>query len=79
MDIKEHGSDASRALRQTRDWLANVSRRELPSANRIAALFDKFRDDLIKICADLDFDPKTIPYVDHERILVNWLIEAKAA
>lgn len=79
MDIKEHGSDALKALRQTRDWLANVSRRELPSANRIAALFERFRVDLIKICAELDFEPKTIPYVDFERILVNWLIETKAA
>lgn len=79
MDIKEHGSDPSKALRQTRDWLANVSRRELPSANRIAALLTRFQADLVRTCADLDFDPKTIPYVDFERLLVNWLIEAKAA
>lgn len=27
MDIHEHGGDPIRALRETRDWLANVSRR----------------------------------------------------
>lgn len=42
-------------------------------------MFERFRVDLIKICAELDFEPKTIPYVDFERILVNWLIETKAA
>jgi hypothetical protein len=38
MDIHDHGGDARRALRETRDWLANVSRRTLPSADRVASL-----------------------------------------
>jgi hypothetical protein len=38
MDIRAHSGDAVTALRQTRDWLANVSRRELPSADRVERL-----------------------------------------
>jgi len=77
MDVHEHGSDPVRALRETRDWLANVSRRVLPSADRLAHLYETFLADLPGLAAALEFDPDQIPYVDFERILAGWLLEAE--
>ena len=79
MDIHEHGGDPARALREARDWLANVSRRELPSADRVQRVYEAFLADLPDLAAVLEFDPDRIPYVDFERIVGRWLIEAPAA
>ncbi|HJV43348.1 hypothetical protein [Caulobacter sp.] len=76
MDIHGHDGDATVALRKTRDWLANVSRRQLPSADRVARLFQSFMIDLPALAADLEFDPANIPYVDFERMIVGWLLAA---
>lgn len=78
MDIHEHGGDPIRALRETRDWLANVSRRQLPSADKVARTYLAFLDDLPSLAAELEFDPARIPYVDFERIVVSWLVTAPA-
>ncbi len=75
MDIHAHASDPFQALRETRDWLANVSRRALPSADRIAGLYRNFSADLPALAAALEFEPTTIPYVDFERIVVGWLLQ----
>jgi hypothetical protein len=77
MDIHGHDGDAVTALRKTRDWLANVSRRQLPSADRVARLFQSFLADLPTLAADLEFDPDTVPYVDFERMVVGWLLTAE--
>lgn len=76
MDIHEHGGDPTRALRETRDWLANVSRRVLPSADRVARLHEMFLADLPALATALEFNPIRIPYVDYERIVVEWLLQA---
>lgn len=77
MDIHGHEGDAIVALRKTRDWLANVSRRQLPSAERVARLFQSFMSDLPALAEDLEFDPASIPYVDFERMIVGWLLTAE--
>ena len=79
MDIHEHGGDPLNALREARNWLANVSRRELPSADRIGRMYEEFLADLPDLAAALEFDPNDIPYVDYERIVATWLVEAPAA
>lgn len=76
VDIHEHGGDPIRALHETRDWLANVSRRQLPSANRVANIYAAFCIDLPALAAELDFDPANIPYVDFERFVASWLVTA---
>lgn len=73
MDIHDHGGDPVRAVRKTRNWLANVSRRKIDSADRIAQLYERFIADLPTIAASLDFDHVHIPYVDFERIVIGWL------
>jgi len=76
MDIHEHGGDPLRALGAVRDWLANVSRRELPSAERVRKIYQAFSADLPDLAVALEFDPAQIPYVDYERIVATWLVEA---
>jgi hypothetical protein len=76
MDIHEHRGDPRGAVRETRDWLANVSRRTLPSAERVLRLYDEFMGDLPDLAEELEFELEAIPYVDFERIVVGWLLEA---
>lgn len=78
MDVHEHGGDPRRALRVARDWLANVSRRALPSAERIARLYGTFLGDLPALAGTLEFEPDNIPYVDFERLVAEWLLQAAA-
>jgi hypothetical protein len=75
MDIHEHGGDPLRALRETRDWLATVSRRAIRSGDRIVRLYEAFLADLPTLARDLEFDPDTIGYVDFERFAVEWLLK----
>lgn len=79
MDIHEHGKEPARATGEVRDWLANVSRRDLPSADRVRGAYQAFLADLPGIAATLEFDPVRIPYIDFERIVARWLVEAPAA
>lgn len=78
MDIHEHGGDPIRAMAVARDWLANVSRRELPSAERVRRYYASFLADLPAVAAALEFDSADIPYVDYERIVAQWLLAAPA-
>lgn len=78
MDIHAHRGDPATALRATRDWLANVSRRVLPSADRLARLHEDFMAELPAIADELEFAPDHIPYVDYERLVVEWLLQARA-
>jgi len=75
IDIHEHGGEPIRALREVRDWLANVTRRELPSADRVQRIYEAFLGDLPALADALEFDPDKIPYVDFMRIVARWLLE----
>jgi hypothetical protein len=78
MDIHEHRGDPLRALREVRDWLANVSRRILPSGDRVSRIYQAFLADLPELAAQLEFDLDRIPYVDFERLVTTWLVRAPA-
>jgi hypothetical protein len=76
-DIQSHENDVFLAVQKTRNWLANVSRRDLPSAAKIERLLRQFRDQLPLIAATLEFDVQDIPYVDYEKIVIAWLLESE--
>ena len=78
MDIQAHGGVAERAVVETRDWLANVSRRKLESGARIVRIYQQFLADLPAVARRLEFAPDRIPYVDFERIVAAWLEQAPA-
>jgi hypothetical protein len=73
MDIVAHYSDPGVVIRQIRNWLANVSRRQIDSGERIARLYLDFSERLPYMARQLEFDPDSIPYVDFERFVVGWL------
>jgi hypothetical protein len=79
MDIHGHDGEPIRALEKARDWLANVSRRDLPSAARVRGVYEAFLADLPDLAAALEFDADHMPYVDFERIVAAWLVAAPAA
>jgi hypothetical protein len=76
-DIRSHNNDVFHAVRATRDWLANVSRRDLPSGAKIERLLRDFRAQLPLIAERLEFEVASIPYVDHEKIVVGWLLKSE--
>jgi hypothetical protein len=79
MDIREHEAEPLRAIQCVRDWLANVSRRSLPSAKLLQEAYSKFLTKKPAIADGLGFDPTAIPYVDYERMVMAWLLEAPSA
>lgn len=76
-DIRAHDNDVFLAVRATRDWLANVSRRDLPSGAKIERLLRDFRQQLPLIAQRLEFDVTSIPYVDYEKIVAGWLLKSE--
>ena len=78
MDIHAHGGKPAQALIEMRDWLANVSRRKLPSGPVVRGLHESFLQDLPALAAELEFEPDAIPYVDFERIVASCLVQAPA-
>lgn len=73
MDIHEHRGKPKEAVRETRDWLANVSRRQISSSTKIVRLYDHFIIDLPALAETFEFESEKIPYVDYERLVVGWL------
>ena len=60
-DIHALAGDPVQALEKVRDWLANASRRELPSAGRTSQEYNAFQANLPALAAHLEFDPERIP------------------
>lgn len=54
MDIHAHGGDPETALVITRDWLTNVSRRQLLGEKRFLSVFRQFRGDLPALAEKLE-------------------------
>jgi hypothetical protein len=79
IDIHAHGADPERAIAETRDWLANVSRRRLPGAKKLVELYRKFLAVLPALAEKLDLDAATMTYVDFEHLVVGWLLDSKRA
>jgi hypothetical protein len=73
MDIVDHAGNVETAIQRVRNWLANVSRRELPAAPLVVNTYQRFEATRPALAAGLGFDPNQIPYVDFERMVVGWL------
>ena len=76
MDIREHEQDADKAIACVRDWLANVSRRSLPSATFIQRAYADFLSHKTEVASKLGFRADAIPYIDYEGLVTAWLLEA---
>lgn len=77
IDIEAHEEDHLLAISILRDWLVNVSRREgIPSGPKLIKLYNQFSYALPAIAEEFGFETDKISYVNYERFVVNWLIEA---
>jgi hypothetical protein len=73
IDPHAHEGAPEQAVREVRDWLASASRRKLPSANTLEALYHKFIGDLPALAERDGFDLEAIPYVDFIYFVAEWL------
>lgn len=78
MDIHSHGGKPETAISEMRDWLKNVSKRELPSGPRLKKLYRRFMVALPKLVKELELDPRDISYADFDRIVTGWLLQDAA-
>lgn len=75
MDIHGHGNAPMRAIRATRNWLANVSRRGgLPSPHELERMYAQFQKDLPRLAEVAGFHQAHLPMADFEVIVAGWLL-----
>lgn len=77
MDIRDHSSNPEQIVVIVRDWLANVSRRQISGGENILSAYRRFVVELPDIAAQLGHNIDCIPYVDFENIAVRWLLNAQ--
>jgi hypothetical protein len=78
MDIHAHDGNAEVAISKTRDWLVNVSRRQLPGGKKLIRWYHEFLAVLPSLANELDLDAATASYVDFEKMLLGWLLNTTA-
>lgn len=73
-DIVEHRSDATRAIKAVRDWLASrAGIQPPPGAAAISKRFKKFMDDLPAICAETERDVGDLTFTEFADAASTWL------
>ena len=74
MDINAHHDDPANVACAVRNWLVNVSRRKIASDQIIVSAFQKFSQHYPARAIAKGFDSETIPYVDFEFLVTEWLL-----
>lgn len=73
-DIRAHGGDPERAIREVRDWLRLTSKRTaLPGGKEIIDHYHRFQSDLPQICAVLALEPDRLTFLDLSKLITDWL------
>ncbi len=73
-DIRAHGSDPERAIREVRDWLQATSRRAgLAGGGEIVGRYRRFQTDLPAICAALALEQDRLTFLDLSATIADWL------
>lgn len=74
MDISAHHGDPEEVAGAVRNWLVSVSRRRIAADQIIIAAYTKFSGEWPRLATLRGFDPATIPYVDFEFLVTEWLL-----
>ena len=75
-DIHSHGGSPEGAIRETRNWLAAVSKRKmLVGSAEIVKKYLRFMTDLPAFCAKLHRQPEDLIFVDLSEVIGKWLQE----
>jgi hypothetical protein len=73
-DIRAHGREPDRALREVRDWLRLASKRTtLPGGAELVRRYHRFQSDLPDMCAVLGLDPDRLTFLDLSQMITDWL------
>ena len=73
MDIHSHANSSKQAISEMRDWLANVSRRQLEFGDKLNRLHSKFQKELPAAAKELGLKVNKISYADYDRLVSGWL------
>lgn len=76
-NIKEHKADYRMAIRQVRDWLNAISPPDIriPGGMKMANRYDKYREDLPGLCAEVYLKPEELTFTDIDALVSGWLQE----
>jgi hypothetical protein len=73
-DIHSHAGEPEQAIVEVRNWIVGVSRRKgLPGGAEIVSRYNRFLDDLPRLCRELRRQPSTLTFLDLSEIMSNWL------
>ena len=73
-DIRAHGADPERAIREVRDWLRLASNQSaLPGGTKIIRHYRLFQSELPEVCAALDLDLDRLTFLDLSNTITDWL------
>lgn len=73
-DIRCHGGEPERAIREVRDWLQGTSRRNgLAGGGEIVNHYRQFRSELPRICSGLHLEPERLTFLDLSTVIAEWL------
>jgi len=73
-DIRAHGGDPERAIREVRDWLRLASKRAtLPGGAEVIGHYRRFRGDLPALCAALTLEHDRLTFLDLSKTITDWL------
>jgi hypothetical protein len=73
-DIRAHGGDPEKAIREVRDWLQATSRRSgLAGGGEIVDRYRRFQVDLPAICVALSLEPDKLTFLDLSTTIADWV------
>jgi hypothetical protein len=73
-DIRAHGGDPERAIREVRDWLRIASNHtKLPGGAEVIHHYQEFRTALPGLCAALSLEPDRLTFPDLSNVISDWL------
>jgi hypothetical protein len=73
-DIRSHGGDPERAIREVRDWLQTTTRRQaLAGGGEIVTEYRRFQGDLPALCMESRLEPERLTFIDLSTLVTDWL------
>jgi hypothetical protein len=73
-DIRAHGADPERAIREVRNWLQATSKRTgLAGGGEIVEHYRRFQNDLPDICTEFALEPDRLTFLDLSAAVTDWL------
>jgi hypothetical protein len=72
-DFPAHSNDVNVIIKNVRDWLSEVSSKQLPGAKYHIDRYKSFLADLPKLCSNVDYDLKTLIFTDYYALVSVWI------